>query len=101
MADPEEPGIGLLEGIDTTRSIHRFTKDPVPEADLARILWAATRAPSGSNSQPYRFLVLRDGEGARKAKAVLGETFRRAWGMNSRTTSRLSTKSLATVWSTS
>ena len=55
----------------------------MPEEDLARILWAATRAPSGSNSQPYRFLVLRDGERARKARAVLGETFRRAWSMKS------------------
>jgi nitroreductase len=83
LAEPEAPDLGLLEALDTTRSIHRFTKDPVPEEDLARILWAATRAPSGSNSQPYRFLVLRDGERARKARAVLGETFRRAWSMKS------------------
>lgn len=70
----------LLEAIATTRSIHRYRTDPVPDADLARILWAATRAPSGSNSQPFRFLVLRDGPRAREAKALLGEAFRQAWG---------------------
>ena len=31
------------------------------EDDLAQILWHAGRAPSGSNRQPFRFLVLRDG----------------------------------------
>jgi len=69
----------LLEAIATTRSIHRYRPDPIPDADLARILWAATRAPSGSNSQPFRFLVLRDGPRARRAKALLGDSFRRAW----------------------
>lgn len=73
----------LLEGIETTRSIHRYLPDPVPEEDLARILWAATRAPSGSNSQPFRFLVLRDGPRARRAKGLLGETFRAAWASKS------------------
>ena len=35
----------------------------------------ATRAPSGSNRQPFRFLVLRDGPRAVRAKAVLGDAF--------------------------
>ncbi len=51
----------------------------MPEEDLARILFAATRAPSGSNRQPFRFLVLRDGPGATEAKALLGEAFRALW----------------------
>jgi len=76
--DPGE-AISLLEGLETTRSIHRFLPDPVPDADLARILWAATRAPSGSNSQPFRFVVLRDGPRAREARALLGASFRAAW----------------------
>ncbi len=71
--------VGLLEGIATTRAIRRIRPDPVPEADLARILWAATRAPSGSNRQPARFLVLRDGPVAVQAKGILGAVFRRAW----------------------
>ncbi len=71
--------IGLLEGICTTRAIRRFRPDPIPDEDLATMLFAATRAPSGSNRQPFRFLVLRDGPRAVRAKAVLGEAFRAGW----------------------
>jgi nitroreductase len=76
---PEVPDVSLLEGIATTRAIRRFLPDPIPEGDLSSILWHATRAPTGSNRQPTRFVVLRDGPGAREAKALLGEAFRRGW----------------------
>lgn len=69
----------LLEGLATTRAIRRYRPDPIPEADLAQILFAATRAPSGSNRQPARFVVLRDGPMAAQAKSLLGESFRRGW----------------------
>jgi nitroreductase len=65
----------------TTRAIRRFRPEPVPEPDLATILWHASRAPSGSNRQPFRFLVLRDGPRAREAKALLGRAFRDAWAV--------------------
>jgi nitroreductase len=71
--------VGLLEGLTTTRAIRRFRPDPVPDAELAAILFAASRAPSGSNRQPFRFLVLRDGTRATEAKAILGRSFREAW----------------------
>jgi nitroreductase len=70
----------LLEGIATTRAVRRYRPDPIPDDDLATILWHATRAPSGSNRQPARFLVLRDGPAASRAKALLGEAYRQAWG---------------------
>lgn len=69
----------LLEGLATTRAIRRYTPDPIPDDDLATIMFSATRAPSGSNRQPYRFLVLRAGPRAVAAKALLGESFRRGW----------------------
>jgi nitroreductase len=71
--------IDLLEGIATARTIHRYRPDPVPEEVLAKILWAGTRAPSGTNRQPFRFIVLRDTETAREIKALMGESFRRGW----------------------
>ena len=73
------PMISLLEGMATTRAIRRYTDDPIPDADLATILWHATRAPSGSNRQPFRFLVLRGGPSAQEAKALLGRSFREMW----------------------
>jgi nitroreductase len=73
-------GVGLLEGLTTTRSIRRYRDEPVPVDALRTMLFAATRAPSGSNRQPFRFLVLTDGAAAREAKALIGEAARRAWG---------------------
>jgi nitroreductase len=71
--------ISLLEGLATTRAIRRYRPEPIPEDDLATILWHASRAPSGSNRQAFRFLVLRDGPRAQQAKAALGEACRAGW----------------------
>lgn len=71
--------VGLLEGICTTRAIRRYTDDPVPPAVLRDVLFAATRAPSGSNRQPFRFLVLTDGPNAARAKELIGVAARRFW----------------------
>lgn len=79
MAAAEDQPLGLLEGLATTRAIRRFTEEPIADDDLASILWHATRAPSGSNRQPFRFLVLRDGPKAVEAKALLGRSFRTLW----------------------
>lgn len=69
----------LLEGLASTRTIRRYLLEPMPDEDLASILWHATRAPSGSNRQPVRYLVLRDGPQAQRARAVLGQSFRSSW----------------------
>ena len=71
--------IDLLEGMATTRAIRRYRDEQIPDEDLSRILWHATRAPSGSNRQPFRFVVLRDGPRAEEAKSILGESFRSMW----------------------
>ena len=71
----------LLDALATTRAIRRYRPDPVPDDDLATMLFAASRAPSGSNRQPFRFVVLRDGPRARQAKALLGGAFRDLWGV--------------------
>jgi len=73
------PAVTLLDGLATTRAIRRYTDEPIPDDDLTEILWHAGRAPSGSNRQPFRFLVLRDGDRALAAKALLGEAFRAGW----------------------
>jgi nitroreductase len=77
LSDP--PSIDLLEGIATTRAIRRYTDEPVPDHILRDILFAATRAPSGSNRQPFRMLVLTDGPKAIEAKRLVGEAARRVW----------------------
>ena len=71
--------MSLLEALASTRAIRRYTTEPVIEAHLQQILWHAGRAPSGSNRQPFRFLVLRDGPNATVAKQILGSAFRAGW----------------------
>jgi nitroreductase len=71
--------LGLIEGLTTTRSIRRYRDEPVPVDALRAMLFAASRAPSGSNRQPFRFIVLTDGAVAREAKALIGAGARRAW----------------------
>jgi len=71
--------VGLLEGMTTTRTIRRYTKDPVPSEALRAMLFAATRAPSGSNRQPFRFIVLTDGMKAVAAKQIVAKGARQIW----------------------
>ena len=72
--------VGLLAGIASTRAIRRYRDEPVPPAALRAMLFAATRAPSGSNRQPFRFIVLTDGPKAHRAKALIGDAARHIWG---------------------
>jgi nitroreductase len=69
----------LLDLIATTRAIRRYRPEPIPAEDLNKIMFAATRAPSGSNRQGFRFVVLTDGEVALKAKHLLGDVAKAAW----------------------
>jgi nitroreductase len=63
----------------TTRAIRRYRDEPIPDEALRDILFAATRAPSGSNRQPFRFMVFTDGERAEAVKSLIGEGARRLW----------------------
>jgi nitroreductase len=44
--------------ITSRRSIRAFLDKPVEQADIARILEVAARAPSGTNTQPWKVYVL-------------------------------------------
>ena len=64
--------VGLIDGIATTRAIRRYRDEAVPPEALRAMLFAATRAPSGSNRQPFRMLVLTEGPKAAEAKRLIG-----------------------------
>ena len=76
---PHDP-VGLLEGLSSTWAIRRYRDEPVPTEALSTMMFVATCAPSGSNRQPFRFLVLRDGPKALEAKRLIGESARSIWG---------------------
>ena len=77
MSEPDRPraGVDLLEAIYTTRSIRRFSPEPLPDELVERVLDAAIRAPSGGNSQTWRFVVVRDPT----LRAQLGELYRQGF----------------------
>ena len=42
------------------RAIRSFTDEDVPDALVEQVLTAAIHGPSGSNTQPWHFIVIRD-----------------------------------------
>jgi nitroreductase len=67
--------ISLIDGINSLRSVRKFKPDPVPEDKLKVVLESATKAASGSNTQPWEFVTVRDP----KVKARLKEPMLRTW----------------------
>jgi len=65
------------EALYTTRAMRRVKPDPIPEAVQKRILDAAIRAPSGGNTQGWRFLLVDDPG----VKARLGPIYRECMGV--------------------
>jgi len=49
-----------MQALYTRRSIRKYKSDPVPKEMITKLLEAATLAPSGSNSQPWSFMVIQD-----------------------------------------
>src|ERR1035441_3846739 len=55
-----EQSVDIDEALYTTRAMRRVRPDPVPLDVQAKILDAAIRAPSGGNTQNWRFLLVDD-----------------------------------------
>jgi len=65
----------VVEAVSTRRTIRRFSPRPVADTTVAELLDAARRAPSASNTQPWRFVVVRDEtRRAELAQAAGGQT---------------------------
>jgi len=52
----------VYEAIRSRYSVRKYQDKPVEQEKLDRILEAARLAPSGSNRQPWKFVVVRDAE---------------------------------------
>lgn len=71
----------FLELVKTRRTIRRFKEEPIPDEYVEQILEAARWAPSGANSQPWEFIVIKDRETKDKIVDILkyhGEYSRKA-----------------------
>jgi F420 biosynthesis protein FbiB-like protein len=60
--------VDFFEVVHTQRSIRKFKPDPVPDEAIWKMIDAAIRAPSGGNTQPWAWLIIRD-EAKKKALA--------------------------------
>jgi nitroreductase len=49
-----------LEAIAKRRSVRRFTGDPIPREEVLKIIDAGRLAATGSNKQPWDFIVVTD-----------------------------------------
>jgi nitroreductase len=66
------PAFDLHEALYTTRAMRRVRPDPIPLDVQGRILDAAIRAPTGGNTQQWRFLLVDDPD----VKVQLGALYR-------------------------
>lgn len=60
----------LKSVIEARRSIRRFRPDPIPEEHIEQILEAARLAPSGGNTQPWRFVLISSPAAREKLKEL-------------------------------
>ena len=68
----ENPGQAAVDAaITSRRSIRAFLDKPVARDDIARILDVAARAPSGTNTQPWKVHVLTGAARERLSSAIL------------------------------
>ncbi|MCJ7760026.1 nitroreductase family protein [Candidatus Bathyarchaeota archaeon] len=68
--------MNVLDAVRTRKSIRRYIDRPVEESKLNAVLEAGRLAPSASNRQEWRFVVVREsGTRKRLAEAAGGQTF--------------------------
>ena len=73
MADTQTGTDDIWEVMYTQRAIRRWKADPVPEDLIWRVIEAGTKAPSGSNLQPWRFVIIQNQETRQAIAAQLSK----------------------------
>lgn len=69
ISTPEQQAVDAA--ITSRRSIRAYLPQPVAREDVARILEVAGRAPSGTNTQPWKVYVLEGGRKQALSSAIL------------------------------
>ena len=67
----------VFEAIKGRRSIRAFTKEPISDKEIKKLIDAARWAPSAGNIQPWEFVIVRDSKVKHglAAAAALDQTF--------------------------
>jgi len=61
-AETAGPVTDIWQTFHQRHSVRKFRPDPVPEADIRKIIDAARLAPTSGNQQPWKFVVVRSRE---------------------------------------
>ena len=67
----------LYEAMGSQRAVRRLKADPISDAVLARVLTAASWAPTGGNVQPFRMITVQD----RQKLSVLQGLYAQEWAI--------------------
>lgn len=59
----------------STPTVRRFSPRPIEQRELERVLETANMAPSGSNAQPWEFVIVREAEARREIQKM----YRASW----------------------
>jgi len=70
MTEPQ-----LFDVMFSTRSLRRLKPDPVPDEVVYKVLDAGIRAPSGGNTQHWRFVVVKDPQ----VKQQIQQIYQKGW----------------------
>jgi nitroreductase len=75
MPSPEPQPLPVLEALHSTPARRYLSAEPISDEIVRALLDAAIRGPSGGNSQPWAWIVVRDPE----VKAQIAEWYREGW----------------------
>lgn len=70
----------VFEAMKGRQSIRKFLKDPVPRAQILKMVEAAMQAPTAGNAQNARFIVVEDRELRGRMKGIVDQTVSRITG---------------------
>jgi len=76
--DYKKGDIYMIKEIEMRRSIRKYIDKPVEEAKITQILESARLAPSGNNTQPWHYIIVRSEEMRQK---VMEASHNQKWMM--------------------
>lgn len=63
----------ILQLATSRKSIRKFKNEPIEMEDIIYAINTAIQAPSGANTQPWRFIIMTNGEFKIKIRAISEE----------------------------
>ena len=79
-----QKNLNLLDAIYNQRAIRYFKVQEIPDEIIHKLIEIATKAPSGGNSQPWRFLVVKNQDIKNEIAGLYLKSWDLAYGIDSK-----------------